>query len=195
MGGTRMLRTFIAYVEDLPGVLARVVSLFRRRVYNIDTLTVGRTHRSGISRLTVVIEADDDEARRIEANLYKLVNVLYVEDTSRAATVSRELVLIKVKVEKAARAEVMSLVDVFRAKVVDISPEGVIVEVTGTSEKIDGLVEVLAPFGITEMVRSGCVAMVRSAEGTEAREAVLKSVERKVASRIAKVAERADVDG
>ncbi|MCC6648343.1 MAG: acetolactate synthase small subunit [Polyangiaceae bacterium] len=190
-----MHRTFIAYVEDLPGVLARVVSLFRRRVYNIDTLTVGRTHRAGISRLTVVIEADDDEARRVEANLYKLVNVLYVEDASRAATVERELVLIKVKAPRAARAEVMALVEVFRAKVVDVSPDGVIVEVTGTGEKIAGLVEVLAPFGISEMVRSGKVAMMRSAADTEAREARLASGEQRVAGRIARAADREDVDG
>ena len=114
------LRTFIAYVEDLPGVLNRVTSLLRRRNYNIVSLTVGRTERAGVSRMTVVVEADEDAARRIEANLYKLVNVLFVEDTSRAATMSRELALVKVRADAASRSEVMRLCDVFRARVVDV---------------------------------------------------------------------------
>src|SRR5271170_7733125 len=96
------LRTFIAYVEDLPGVLNRMTSLLRRRNYNIVSLTVGRTERDGVSRMTIVIEADDDAARRIEANLYKLVNVLRIEDATRASTVMRELALIKVRTDGAA---------------------------------------------------------------------------------------------
>ena len=162
------LRTFIAYVEDLPGVLNRITSLFRRRNYNIVSLTVGRTERPGVSRMTVVIEADDDAARRIEANLYKLVNVLFVEDTSHAATMLRELALVKVKADSAARGEVMRLCDVFRARVVDIGPEALVAEITGTEDKIDGLVDVLRPFGIVELVRTGVVAMVRSAEADDA---------------------------
>ena len=161
-------RTFIAYVEDLPGVLNRITSLFRRRNYNIVSLTVGRTERPGVSRMTVVIEADEDAARRIEANLYKLVNVLFVEDTSHAATMARELALVKVKADSAARGEVMRLCDVFRARVVDIGPEALVAEITGTEDKIDGLVDVLRPFGIVEMVRTGVVAMVRSAEADDA---------------------------
>src|SRR5208283_4782460 len=97
------LRTFIAYVEDLPGVLNRVTSLFRRRSYNIESLTVGRTHTDGVSRMTLVMEADDDTAARIEANLYKLVNVLKVEDTAHAATVARELALLKVRADTTTR--------------------------------------------------------------------------------------------
>jgi acetolactate synthase-1/3 small subunit len=157
-------RTFIAYVEDLPGVLNRITSLLRRRNYNIASLTVGRTERPGTSRMTIVVEADDDAARRIEANLYKLVNVLWVQDTTRAATVIRELALLKVRTEASTRAEVMKLCDVFRARVVDVGPEALVAEITGTADKIDGLVEVLAPFGVLEMVRTGAVAMVRSAE-------------------------------
>jgi acetolactate synthase-1/3 small subunit len=160
-------RTFIAYVEDLPGVLNRVTSLFRRRNYNIVSLTVGRTERPGVSRMTVVIEADDDAARRIEANLYKLVNVLFVEDTSHAATMVRELALIKVRADGNTRSEVMRLCDVFRARVVDVGPEALVAEITGTEDKIDGLVDILRPFGIVEMVRTGTVAMVRSAEATD----------------------------
>jgi acetolactate synthase-1/3 small subunit len=158
------LRTFIAYVEDLPGVLNRVTSLLRRRNYNIVSLTVGRTERDGVSRMTVVVEADEDAARRIEANLYKLVNVLFVEDTSRAATMSRELALVKVRADAASRSEVMRLCDVFRARVVDVGPEALVAEITGAEDKIDGLVDVLRPFGIIEMVRTGAIAMVRSSE-------------------------------
>jgi acetolactate synthase-1/3 small subunit len=160
------LHTFIAYVEDLPGVLNRVTSLLRRRNYNIVSLTVGRTERPGVSRMTIVLEADDDGARRIEANLYKLVNVLWVEDATEAKAMVRELALVKVRADATSRTEVMRLCDVFRARVIDVAPEALVVEITGTGDKIDGLVEVLAPFGVLEMVRTGAVAMVRSAEGT-----------------------------
>jgi len=162
------LRTFIAYVEDLPGVLNRVTSLFRRRNYNIVSLTVGRTERPNVSRMTVVLEADEDAARRIEANLYKLVNVLFVEDTSTAATMVRELALIKVRADPGNRSEVMRLCEVFRARVVDVGPVALVAEITGTGDKIDGLIDVLRPFEIIEMVRTGAVAMVRSAEATDA---------------------------
>ena len=160
----RTLRIFIAYVEDLPGVLNRVTSLFRRRGYNIESLSVGRTHEPGVSRLTLVIEADDNEARRVEANLYKLVNVLRVEDTTARATVARDLALIKVRADAATRPSVMQVCEVFRARVIDIAPEALICEITGPAGKIDGFVDVLAPFGVLEMVRTGAVAMVRSAE-------------------------------
>ena len=164
-----MLRTFILHVEDLPGVLNRVTSLFRRRGYNIESLSVGRTDQPGVSRMTVVMEADDDAARRIEANLYKLVNVLRVEDTAKKPTVTRELALIKVRADTGSRAHVMQLCDVFRARVIDVAPEALICEITGASDKIDGLFEVLAPFGILEITRTGTVAMVRSAELAERR--------------------------
>jgi acetolactate synthase-1/3 small subunit len=158
------LHTFVAYVEDKPGVLNRMTSLLRRRNYNIVSLTVGRTEREGVSRMTIVLEADDDAARRIEANLYKLVNVLRIEDATNASTVVRELALIKVRADAAARGEVMRLCDVFRARVVDVGPEALVAEITGAAEKIEGLVDVLKPFGILEMVRTGAVAMLRSAE-------------------------------
>jgi acetolactate synthase-1/3 small subunit len=164
MNETR-LRTFIVHVEDLPGVLNRVTSLFRRRNYNIESLTVGRTAQTGVSRMTIVMEADDDAARRIEANLYKLVNVLRVDDTTPKATVTRELALIKLRADAASRPQVMQICEVFRARVVDVGPDALVCEITGTADKIDGLVSVLAPFGILEMVRTGSVAMVRSAEG------------------------------
>lgn len=161
------LRTFIAHVEDLPGVLNRVTSLFRRRGYNIESLAVGRTHEAGVSRMTLVIDADDDGARRVEANLYKLVNVLRVDDTTERATVARELALIKVRADATSRPSVMQVCEVFRARVIDVAPEALICEITGQARKIDGFVDVLAAFGVVEMVRTGAVAMMRSAERAE----------------------------
>lgn len=156
-----MLRTVVAHVEDKPGVLNRVVSLFRRRGYNIESLTVGRTEKKGVSRLTVVLEADDDSARRIEADLYKLVNVLMVEDLTRTQTVARDLALLKVRTTAESRPHVLQLADVFRARAVDVTPEAMVLEITATADKIDNFIEVLRPFGIVEMVRTGIVAMSR----------------------------------
>jgi acetolactate synthase-1/3 small subunit len=166
----RRLRTYITHVEDLPGVLNRVTSLFRRRGYNIDSLAVGRTEVPGVSRMTIVMEADDDAARRFEANLYKLVNVLEVEDTTYRSCVTRELALIKVRADQASRTHVLQLAEVFRARVIDVAPEALIFEITGPRDKVDGLASVLAQYGIVEMVRTGAVAMLRSAEAVEQEE-------------------------
>jgi acetolactate synthase-1/3 small subunit len=159
-------------VEDRPGVLNRVASLFRRRGYNIVSLNVGRTHEAGVSRMTLVVDADDDTAHRIEANLYKLLNVISVEDISKEAALSRDLALIKVQVGPERRAEVLQLVEVFRARAVDVGPDTLIVEITGTQDKIDGLVAILQPFGIAEMVQTGTVAMTRGARGKAAASAL-----------------------
>ena len=161
------LRTYITHVEDLPGVLNRVTSLFRRRGYNIDSLAVGRTELPGVSRMTIVMEADDDAARRIEANLYKLVNVLRVDDTTHRPCLTRELALIKVRADGGSRAQVLQLAEVFRARVIDVAPEALIFEITGPRDKVDGLASVLATYGIVEMVRTGAIAMLRSAEKVE----------------------------
>jgi acetolactate synthase I/III small subunit len=158
-----MLHTFAVYVEDKPGVLNRIASLFRRRAFNIDSLTVGHTETEGVSRMTIVCDADETSARRIEANVYKLVNVLRVDDLSQLSSVARELAMVKVSATSENRAQVMQLADVFRARVVDVSPESLIVETTGTEEKIDRLLDVLRPYGVLEMVRTGRVAMVRGA--------------------------------
>jgi acetolactate synthase I/III small subunit len=159
--GRKTAQTLIAYVEDRPGTLNRIVSLFRRRGFNIESLTVGRTEREGVSRITVVVRADDETARRLEANLYKLVNVLSVEDVTHAPSVTREMAFVKVRAAQDRRAELLQLVQTFRARVVDLGPESVIVETTGTQKKLDGLVEILRPFGILELVRTGAVAMLR----------------------------------
>jgi acetolactate synthase-1/3 small subunit len=162
----RQLHTFAVYAEDKPGVLSRITSLFRRRAYNIDSLTAGHTDVPGVSRLTVVLESDDAEARLIEANLYKLVNVLRVEDLTHVATMKRDLALIKVKANADARPQVMQMIEVFRARIIDVAPESLVLEITGTEDKIDGLLEILSPFGIIEMVRTGGVAMTRGSEAT-----------------------------
>jgi len=162
------LRTFVAYVEDQPGVLNRVTSLFRRRCYNIVSLNVGRTHEAGVSRMTFSVEANADTAQRIEANLYKLVNVLSVEDITEKASVSRGLALIKVTVGPEKRAEVLQLCDVFRARAVDVGTDTLIVEITGDQQKIDKLTAILAPFGIAEMVQTGEVAITRGQKGIAA---------------------------
>lgn len=154
---------FTAYVEDKPGVLNRVASLFRRRAFNIESLTVGHTEQAGVSRMTIVVDADDMTARRIEAHLYNLVNVLRVDDVTYQPAVTRDLALIKVSVTSANRTEVMQLADVFRARIVDVTNESVVIEITGTEDKIEGLIEVLRPFGIIEMARTGLVAMSRGA--------------------------------
>ncbi|MCG8419356.1 MAG: acetolactate synthase small subunit [Proteobacteria bacterium] len=161
----RELHTFVAHVEDRPGVLNRVTSLFRRRAYNIDSLTVGRTEIAGISRMTIVMEADAATARLVEANLYKLVNVLRVEDVTHEPTLLRDLSLIKVKANAEIRPKVMQIAEVFRARVVDVTTESLVLEITGTEDKIQGLIDVLQPFGIVEMVRTGIIAMTRGADG------------------------------
>lgn len=152
---------FAATMEDRPGVLNRVASLFRRRAFNIVSLNVGRTHLHGISRMTIVVDADDDTARLIEANLYKLVHVLHVEDVTRKATVNREIALIKIEAPAEQRPAILQLLEVFRARVIDMSEDSLIIEATGTQDKIEGLVTVLTPFGITEMIQSGALAMAR----------------------------------
>ena len=158
-----MLHTFAVYVEDKPGVLNRIASLFRRRAFNIDSLTVGHTETAGVSRMTIVCDADETSARRIEANVYKLVNVLRVDDLSHLSSIDRELAMMKVSATSDNRAQIMQLADVFRARVVDVSAESLIVETTGTEEKIDRLLDVLRPYGVLEVVRTGRVAMARGA--------------------------------
>ncbi|MBZ5667102.1 MAG: acetolactate synthase small subunit [Acidobacteriia bacterium] len=163
-----MLNTFVVYVENKPGVLTRVALLFRRRGFNIDSLTVGRTEKPDVSRMTISLEADNDQARRIEANLYKLVNVILVENITAEPAIVRDLAMIKVAAAHDARTRVLELASVFRARVIDVAPESLTIEITGTEDKIDGLIEVLRPFGVLEMVRTGIVAMRRGARTSQA---------------------------
>jgi len=159
-----MLHTFIVYVDNKPGVLSRVVSLFRRRAFNIDSLTVGRTEKHDVSRMTIVVDTDADQARRIVANVYKLVNVLLVDDITGEQAIIRDLALIKVAAAPELRSQVLELANVFRARVVDVAPESLTIEITGTEDKIDRLLDVLRPFGLLEVVRTGQVAMRRGAK-------------------------------
>ena len=161
-----MRHTLITIVENKPGVLTRVASLFRRRSFNIDALNVGRTENPEISRMTITIDSDKVDAKRVESNLYKLVNVVDVQEATTGAAVLRELAMIKVATPIALRQEIMSLANVFGAKIADVGPETMIVQATATTEKVDSLVEALRPYGIIELVRTGNVAMMRgSAEG------------------------------
>ena len=156
--------TLIALMEDEPGVLNRVASLFRRRKFNIESLTVGHTEMPGISRMTIVVNAAQG-IEQVEKQLYKLINVTKVSNVSHEPTVIRELALIKVHAKAAARAEIMQLVDIFRAKVVDVAAESLTIEITGPEDKVDSLLQLLRPFGIKELVRTGRVAMVRGSNG------------------------------
>ncbi|HEX8925880.1 MAG TPA: acetolactate synthase small subunit, partial [Terriglobales bacterium] len=146
--------------------LTRVASLFRRRAFNIDSLTVGRTEKPDVSRMTIVVDTDADGARRIEAHLYKLVNVLLVENITKDPSIQRDLALVKVNCTHETRPHVLDIINVFRGRIVDINSDSLIVEITGTEEKIDGLLEVLRPYGVLEMVRTGIVAMRRGSKGS-----------------------------
>ncbi len=158
-----MLHTFVAYVEDRPGVLTRVASLFRRLNININSLTVGRSERQGLSRLTLVCEASAEAGNRIRASLYKLENVVDVDDIAHSPAVTRELALIKVAVNSSNRAQIFDLVEVFRARIVDLTSESLIIEMTGVESKIEGLVEILREDEdrILEICRSGKLTMRR----------------------------------
>lgn len=160
------MQTLSLAVSDAPGVLNRIVSLFRRRAVNIASLTVGPTERPGVSRMTIVADTDAPGARRMELNLRKVVPVMAVANITAQPTVARDLALIKVRASHEERPHVLDVVHAFRAAVVDVSLDAVIVEVTGTASKIARLVDVLQPFGIMEMARSGRVALPRGWTGT-----------------------------
>jgi acetolactate synthase I/III small subunit len=157
--------TLVAKVTDQPGVLNRVASLFRRRAFNIDSLTVGHSETPEFSRMTIVVDTARVPAPIVEANLRKLVPVVEVTDVTHLPTVDRDLALIRVRCAPEERAELASLAEIFRARIVDVARDSVIVEVTGDEQKVNGLVELLRPRGIVEMVRTGKVAMVRGSVG------------------------------
>ena len=156
-----MHHTLVALVEDKPGVLNRVASLFRRRNFNIESLTVGRTAESGVSRMTVVVDSDQTSAERVTAHLYKLVNVLQVGDLGVVPAVARDLALVKVTVAGHGRAELLKIVDETRAHIVDSGEETMTLEITGEPPHVDAVIARLSAFGIIEMVRTGQVAMRR----------------------------------
>ncbi len=158
-----MMHTIVVLVEDKPGVLNRVASLFRRRAFNIESLTVGHTEVPGISRMTICVECDDVSIERLVAYLYKQVNVVQVVDLTHTPVVSRDLAMIKVSATAESRGQIMQIVDVFRARIVDVTNSSFIVEITGDEEKIEGFIDLLRPWGIIEMARTGVVSMARGA--------------------------------
>jgi acetolactate synthase-1/3 small subunit len=153
--------TLSVLVENKPGVLARIAGLFSRRGYNIDSLAVGPTEHPEISRMTVVVDLEDSPLEQVTKQLNKLIEVLKVVELDAAASVQRELLLVKVRADLASRSHVLETVQLFRAKVVDVSPDAVVIEATGNSDKLDALLRVLEPFGIKELVQSGMVAVGR----------------------------------
>jgi len=158
------MQTLVAYVENKPGVLNRVSSLARRLAINIDSLTVGPTDDEAVARMTIVAHTDEKGGHRLEASLEKLVDVLLAENVSGRSLLERDLALIKVQANQENRPHLMDLVKVFRARVVDVAPESLIIEVSGAADKIDGLLEVLRPFGVLEMARSGRISMTRGCD-------------------------------
>jgi acetolactate synthase-1/3 small subunit len=156
-----MHHTLVALVEDKPGVLNRVASLFRRRAFNIESLTVGRTSEEGVSRMTIVIDSDQVSAERVTAYLYKLVNVLQVEDLGAAPPIARDLALVKVAVSNGERQALLRIVDETRAHIIDSGERTMTVEITGEPPHVDAVIRRLEAMGIVEMVRTGQVAMRR----------------------------------
>ncbi|XVV02338.1 acetolactate synthase small subunit [Actinosynnema sp. CA-248983] len=160
--------TLSVLVEDKPGVLARVAGLFSRRGFNIESLAVGRTEHPDISRMTIVVSVDELPLEQVTKQLNKLVNVIKIVELEPAASVQRQLLLVKVRADATVRSQVLETVQLFRAKVVDVSPEAVTVEATGTSEKLDALLRMLEPYGLREIVQSGMVAIGRGARSITA---------------------------
>jgi acetolactate synthase I/III small subunit len=156
-----MRHTISILVENEFGVLARVAGLFSARAFNIESLSVAETMDPTVSRITLVTRGDDQVLEQIEKQLNKLISVIKVTDFTATAHVTRELVLLKVAADERTRGEVIQIVDIFRGKIIDVSRRSYVIEVTGTEDKIDALIELLRPIGIKEIVRTGTVAMFR----------------------------------
>ena len=155
------VHTIVAIVRDRPGVLNRVTSVIRRRGFNISSLSVGKSEMPGLSRITFVVQGDEDIAIQVTKQLRKLMDVVRIADISYESNVSREMALIKVKASPETRGEIMQIVDIFRANIIDVSPESLIIEVTGDTQKVNSLMGMVKQFGICEAQRSGQLAMVR----------------------------------
>ncbi|GAA4860847.1 acetolactate synthase small subunit [Saccharopolyspora rosea] len=153
--------TLSVLVENVPGVLARVSGLFSRRSFNIESLAVGPTEHPDISRMTIVVAVGDQPLEQVTKQLNKLVNVIKIVELESDASVQRELLLVKVRADASVRSQVLETVQLFRAKVVDVSPEALTIEATGTRDKLDALLRMLEPYGVREMVQSGTIAIGR----------------------------------
>ncbi len=157
--------TLSVLVEDKPGVLARVASLFSRRGFNIQSLAVGATEQKNMSRMTIVVTVEDLPLEQVSKQLHKLINVIKVVEQEEDNSVARELVLIKVRADAGTRGQVIEAANLFRAKVIDVSTESLVIETTGTPAKIEALLRVLEPYGVREIVQSGLVSMSRGPRG------------------------------
>ena len=152
-------------VENKSGVLAKVAGLFSRRGFNIDSLAVGPTDNRSISRITIVVNAENHSIEQITKQLYKLINVIKIQELDPSNIVERELVLIKVSADSKARPEILEIVSIFRVNIVDVGKKSLIIEITGSSRKVKALEDLLKPFGILELVRTGKIACMRGAKG------------------------------
>ena len=160
--------TLSVLVEDRPGVLARVSSLFSRRGFNIESLAVGPTELKGVSRMTILVSVQDFPLEQVTKQLNKLINVIKIVEQDPESSVSRELMMIKVRADASTRTEVTGIVDLFRAKVIDVSTESVTIEATGTTDKLEALLRMLDPYGIREIAQSGAVALGRGPKSISA---------------------------
>ena len=160
-----MKHTISVLLQNQPGVLSRVTGLFSGRGFNIESLSVNQTLEPDISCLTLVTKGDDSIIEQITKQLHKLIDVIKVTDMCEHDYVEREMVLIRVKAEANTRAEVLRVIDIFRGKVVDVSPKSYAVEITGTASKIQAVIDILRPIGIQEIVRTGAIAMTRAKKG------------------------------
>lgn len=160
-----MRHTISVLVKDHPGVLARVAGLFTRRGFNIESLAVGHTEENNISRMTIVVEGDERALEQITKQLNKLIDVIRVRDIFPSNSVERELALIKVNTNSLAnRSEIIQMVDIFRAKIIDVNSQMMTIETTGTEDKVNALIELLKPFGLKEVVRTGKIALFRGSK-------------------------------
>lgn len=156
-----MKHTLAVLVQNRPGVLSRVAALFSRRGYNIESIAVGATENPQISRMTIVVDGETCNVETIAKNLHKLVEVLKVTDLTQDSMIDRELAMVKVTADQTNRFDILQIVNIFRAHIVDVCEHSVIVEVTGDAGKVDAMVKLLEPYGIKEIVRTGCIAMAR----------------------------------
>ena len=153
--------TLSVLVEDQPGVLARIAGLFSRRSFNIESLAVGPTEHAGVSRITIVVNVDDNPLEQVTKQLNKLINVIKIVELDPGQSVQREIMLVKVRADSETRSQVLETVQLFRAKVVDVASDAVTIEATGNADKLEALLRVLEPFGVRELVQSGMVALGR----------------------------------
>ena len=161
-----MKHTLSVLVENKPGVLTRVAGLFARRGFNIDSLAVAETENPAVSRMTITVDEQDSPVEQVTKQLHKLINVLKITDLDPTGSVERELLLVKVRADAVSRPAIMQIVEIFRAKIIDVNAEVVIIEMSGTREKVGALMELLAPYGVVELMRTGRIAMSRGRKAT-----------------------------